>query len=45
MCVFIKYPKDGYMALGSLLFLKEQIKDIIIICSTFDKTCAEIRRV
>ena len=23
-------PKDGYMALGSFLFLQEQIKDIII---------------
>jgi hypothetical protein len=26
-----EYPKDGYMAAGSFLFLKEQIKGIIII--------------
>jgi hypothetical protein len=26
-----EYPKDGYMAVGSFLFLKEQIKGIIII--------------
>jgi hypothetical protein len=25
-----EYPEDGYMAAGSFLFLKEQIKDIII---------------
>jgi hypothetical protein len=26
-----EYPESGYMAVGSFLFLKEQIKDIIII--------------
>jgi hypothetical protein len=35
MCLFSfrggEYPKDGYMAVGSFLFLKEQIKGIIII--------------
>jgi hypothetical protein len=34
MCLFSfrggEYPKDGYMAVGSFLFLKEQIKGIII---------------
>jgi hypothetical protein len=37
MCLFSfrggEYPKDGYMAVGSFLFLKEQIKGIIIITS------------
>ena len=27
---YIEYPKDGYMAVDSFLFLKEQIKGIII---------------
>jgi len=26
-----EYPKEGYMAVGSFLFLKEQLKGIIII--------------